>query len=230
MLIPSIDLMGGRVVQLEQGERLAIESTDLDGWIARFSGFPLVQLIDLDAAMGKGENRALVAKVCRALPCQVGGGVRSAERAQALLDAGARRIIASSSLFDSGGVNIERAVELSNIISPERMVAAVDSRGGRVVIHGWKTPLDITPLEAIRALEPFVATFLYTHVDTEGLLTGLNLDVITSLAAATTRRIVAAGGIRSQAEVDTLDRKGIDAVVGMAIYKGLIPIEGIPRT
>ena len=230
MLIPSIDLMGGRVVQLEQGERLAIESTDLDGWIARFSGFPLVQLIDLDAAMGKGENRALVAKVCRALPCQVGGGVRSAERAQALLDAGARRIIASSSLFDSGGVNIERAVELSNIISPERMVAAVDSRGGRVVIHGWKTPLDITPLEAIRALEPFVATFLYTHVDTEGLLTGLNLDVITSLAAATTRRIVAAGGIRSQAEVDTLDRMGIDAVVGMAIYKGLIPIEGIPRT
>src|SRR4051812_11681279 len=154
MLIPSIDLMGGQVVQLQQGERLALASADLDGWIARFSGFPIVQLIDLDAAMGKGDNRQLIEKVCRALPVQVGGGVRSADRARELLDAGARRVIVGSSLFTATGVNTERAAELAEAIGVERIAAAVDSRGGKVVIHGWKTPIDITPIAAMQALEP----------------------------------------------------------------------------
>ena len=223
MLIPSIDLMGGQVVQLQQGERLELASNDLDGWIARFSGYPLVQLIDLDAAKGKGDNRALVEKVCRALPCQVGGGVRTPERAKELLDLGARRVIAGSSLFDTGGVNLERAAALAGAIGIDRLAAAVDSKGGRVVIHGWKTPIDITPIAAMQALEPYCSAFLYTHVDTEGLLTGINLDLIKSIAAATSRHLIAAGGIRSTEEVDALHEMGVDAVVGMAIYKGLIP-------
>jgi phosphoribosylformimino-5-aminoimidazole carboxamide ribotide isomerase len=224
VLIPSIDLMNGQVVQLQQGERLAIATADLDGWIARFSGFPIVQLIDLDAAMGRGDNRALVEKVCGRLPCQIGGGVRTPERARELIDLGARRVIAGSSLFDRGGVNSERAAALADAIGSDRLVAAVDSRGGHVVIHGWKTVVPITPVDAIHALERHVSAFLYTHVDTEGLLTGLNLDVVKTVAAATGRRLIAAGGIRSMDEVNALDALGIDAVVGMAIYTGLIEL------
>jgi phosphoribosylformimino-5-aminoimidazole carboxamide ribotide isomerase len=224
MLIPSIDLMGGRVVQLEQGERLALASTDLDGWITRFANYPLVQLIDLDAALGTGDNRALVAKVCGQLPCQVGGGVRSADRARELLALGARRVIVGSALFSPSGVLLERAVELADAIGAANLTAAIDSRGGRVVIHGWKTTIAITAIEAIRALDPYVSSFLYTHVDTEGLLTGFDVELVRPLAAATTKRLIAAGGIRSMEEVDALDAAGIDAVVGMAIYKGLIQV------
>jgi phosphoribosylformimino-5-aminoimidazole carboxamide ribotide isomerase len=183
-----------------------------------------VQLIDLDAAMGTGDNRAMMSKVCSSLPCQVGGGVRSEERALELLALGARKVIIGSALFDADGVNTARAAEMAGAIGVDRVVAAVDSRGGRVVTHGWKIASPITPVDAIRALEPFANAFLYTHVDTEGLLTGLNVDVVASIAAATTRRLIAAGGIRSMDEVDELDRRGIDAVVGMAIYTGLIKI------
>ena len=165
--------MGGRVVQLEQGERLALASTDLDGWMAKFASFPLVQLIDLDAAMGKGDNSALVAKVCRELPCQVGGGVRSADRARELLAIGARRVIVGSALFSPTGVNVERAAELADAVGASNLTAAIDSRGGRVVIHGWKTTIEITAIEAIRALDPYVSAFLYTHVDTEGSAHGI---------------------------------------------------------
>src|SRR5437867_904388 len=223
MLIPSIDLMGGRIVQLEQGERLVVESRDLDGWIARFAGFPLVQVIDLDAAMGRGDNGDLVRRVCCELPCQVGGGIRSVDRAKHALDGGARRVIVGSAFFGAAGVDVERARAFASAIDREALVAAIDSRGGRVVIHGWKTRLDVTPEDAARTLEPFVGAFLYTHVDTEGLLAGLNRDAVLALRRATGRRLIAAGGIRSLDEVDWLDRLDIDAVVGMAIYKGLIP-------
>ena len=222
MLIPSIDLMNGRIVQLEQGERLVLETEDVDGWIARFAGYPLVQVIDLDAAMGRDGNDALVRRLCRALPCQAGGGVRTVARAQALLDAGAHRVIAGSSLYSNGGVNIEAAQAFADAIPIDRLVAAIDSRGGRVVIHGWKTMLDISPETAARTLEPYAGAFLYTHVDTEGLLGGINIDAVRSVAASTSRKLIAAGGIRSHREIDLLDAEGIDAVVGMAIYKEVL--------
>jgi phosphoribosylformimino-5-aminoimidazole carboxamide ribotide isomerase len=217
--------MGGKVVQLQQGERLAVESDDVDGWIARFAKFPLVQLIDLDAAMGRPANDALVRRVARTLPCQVGGGIRSIERAQEIVDAGAKRVILGSSLFNDRGVNRSRAEAFAEVFGSDRLVGAIDSRGGKVVIHGWKTPLPITPEAAASALDPYVGTFLYTHVDTEGLLTGLNLAAVRSVQAATRRRLIAAGGIRSRDEIDALDRLGIDAVVGMAIYTGAIEVE-----
>jgi phosphoribosylformimino-5-aminoimidazole carboxamide ribotide isomerase len=217
--------MGGKVVQLQQGERLAIESDDLDGWIARFAGFPLVQLIDLDAAMGRPANDAIVRHVVKKLPCQVGGGIRSIDRAQEAVDAGAKRVILGSSLYSNSGVNRSRAEAFAEIFGADRLVGAIDSRGGRVVINGWKTPLQISPEAAARALEPYVGTLLYTHVDTEGLLTGLNLAAVQSVQAATRLRLIAAGGIRSRDEIETLDRLGIDAVVGMAIYTGLIDLQ-----
>jgi phosphoribosylformimino-5-aminoimidazole carboxamide ribotide isomerase len=222
MLIPSIDLMGGRVVQLEQGARLALESDDLDGWIARFAGFPIVQLIDLDAAMGRGDNAALVRRVAAALPCQVGGGVRTVDRALELLDAGARRVIVGSALFDRDGVNVQRARQFSDAIGADALIGAVDARRGRVVTHGWTQEETVSPLDAIRVLATFVGGFLYTDVEREGLLQGFDVDGAAALRGATARRLIVAGGIRSIEEVDELDRLGIDAVVGMAIYRGLI--------
>jgi len=224
VLIPSIDLQGGRIVQLVQGERLALETDDFEGWIARFARFPDVQLIDLDAAKNAGDNYGVVRELCGRLPCRVGGGVRTIERAQALLDAGARKVIFGSSLFRSGAVDTAFALELSSQISPERLIAAVDARGGQVAIDGWRTRLPITPVEAIRALDPFVGEFLFTNVDVEGLMQGIDREAIRAVRGATSRGVTAAGGVTTQEEVDWLDSLGVNAVAGMAIYTGRLKI------
>ena len=222
MLIPSIDLKGGAVVQLVQGERLAIQDADVFRWVRRFKSFPKVQVIDLDAAMGSGDNLAIVRQIAGALSCRVGGGIRTVERAQEVLTAGARQIIAGSALFKDGRPDLVFAETLSNAVGRERVIAAVDSRQGHVVIHGWKTPLSLTAAEAVQALEPYCDEFLYTHVDTEGLMGGTNLDAILAVRQATVRRLTAAGGITTQREIDDLHALGIDAVVGMAIYTGAL--------
>jgi phosphoribosylformimino-5-aminoimidazole carboxamide ribotide isomerase len=222
MLIPSIDLKGGAVVQLVQGERLAIRDEDVFRWVRRFERFPKVQVIDLDAAMGSGDNLAIVRQIAGALSCRVGGGIRTVERAQDVLSAGARQIIAGSSLFRNGRPDLDFARTLSDAVGRERVIAAVDSRNGKVVIHGWKTELPLTASEAVRALEPFCDEFLYTHVDTEGLMAGTNLEAILAVRHATTRRLTAAGGITTRREIDELHALGIDAVVGMAIYTGAL--------
>jgi len=232
MLIPSIDLKGGKVVQLVQGEKVAIESVDLDGWIARFAKFPRVQLIDLDAAMGIGTNDTLVRRVAAQLPCSVGGGVRSVGRAQDLLEAGARSVIVGSAYFDmrrsadeGGVIKFDFAKALADAVGRDRIVGAVDSRRGRVVIHGWKTTLPLTAVQAVQALEPYCAEFLYTHVDAEGLMKGTDLDAIKSVADATGNKLTAAGGITTREEIDALHALGIDAVVGMAIYTGALALD-----
>jgi phosphoribosylformimino-5-aminoimidazole carboxamide ribotide isomerase len=220
MLIPSIDLQRGRIVQLVQGETLAVETTDLDAWITRFSGYPKVQLIDLDAAKAEGRNDPLVREICGRLTCRVGGGIRSIDRARDILTMGATHVILSSALFTASGPDLAFAGTLADAIGRERIIAAVDSRGGRVAIHGWRTVLDVTTVEAVRALEPYVDEFLYTHVDLEGLMRGTDLEAVQAVRAATSRRLTAAGGISSHEEVAKLDALGVDAVVGMAIYTG----------
>jgi phosphoribosylformimino-5-aminoimidazole carboxamide ribotide isomerase len=220
MLIPSIDLQGGRIVQLVQGEKLAIETGDVDGWIARFARYPKVQLIDLDAAKSEGQNDPLVREICSRLPCRVGGGIRSVERARAVLEMGATHVILSSALFRDGGPDLDFARTLADAIGRERVIAAVDSRGGRIAIHGWRTILEVSTVDAVRALDPYVDEFLYTHVDLEGLMRGTDVAAIQAVRAATARRVTAAGGISSHEEVATLDGIGVDAVVGMAIYTG----------
>src|SRR5262245_8940812 len=225
MLIPSIDLQGGRIVQLVQGDTLAIEATDPEVWIRKFSGFPRVQLIDLDAAKGQGDNAAMVADICRRLPCRVGGGIRSVARATAVLDDGAHAVIASSALFRDGRVDVEFARALSAAVGADRVIAAVDSRGGHVAIHGWRTVLPITASDAVRTLEPFCGEFLYTHVDKEGLMQGTDIDAILTVRRATTRRLTAAGGITTWDEIDQLDAHQVDAVVGMAVYTGQLELD-----
>ncbi len=229
MLIPSIDLKGGKVVQLVQGERLALESTDIDLWIRRFAGFPRVQLIDLDAAMGSGNNDELVRTICRQLPCQVGGGIRSADRAAELCEAGARKVIVGSALFSGGHPVPERAKAFADAVGIDRVIGAVDSRGGRVVIHGWKTALPVTAVDAVKALEPYCGEFLYTHVDNEGLMRGTDIEAIRAVRDATRRPLIAAGGITTREEIDALDELGVDAVVGMAIYTGVLELAGHER-
>jgi phosphoribosylformimino-5-aminoimidazole carboxamide ribotide isomerase len=224
VLIPSIDLQDGRVVQLEQGERLRLADDDLDYWVGRFRGFPIVQVIDLDAAMGRGSNAAIVRDLCRRLPCQVGGGLRDPARARQVLDAGARRVIIGSALFNATGARPDRARAFADALGSDAVVAAVDARGGRVVVHGWKTATPVSPAHAVAALEPFAGAFLHTRVDGEGLMGGLDLDAVLAVRAATTRPLIAAGGIRDLAEVDVLAAHGIDAVVGMAIYTGRIDL------
>jgi phosphoribosylformimino-5-aminoimidazole carboxamide ribotide isomerase len=224
MLIPSIDLKGGKVVQLIQGERLAIESDDIFAWVDRFARFPKVQVIDLDAAMGLGSNLPIVKQICSRLAGRVGGGVRTAERVQEVLDAGATKVILGSSLFVDGRPNLDLAKSLADRFGVERVIAAVDSRGGHVVIHGWKTALPLTAVDAVRALEPYFGEFLYTHVDTEGLMQGTDMDAIRRVRDATTRQLTAAGGISTEETIDELDRLGVDSVVGMALYTGLLKL------
>jgi phosphoribosylformimino-5-aminoimidazole carboxamide ribotide isomerase len=224
MLIPSIDLKGGNVVQLVQGERMAIEDPDLDYWIDRFRSFPLVQLIDLDAAIGTGNNDILIARVMRELPCQVGGGIRTPERAAQLMAAGARRVIVGSALFSQGTADIVAAEAFRKRIGTDAFVAAVDCRNGEVVSGGWKHRTGLKVEAAIRALEPFAGTFLCTLIETEGTQRGIDLDEVARLRALTQRHFVAAGGIRSQAEIDALHRLGADGVVGMAIYTGMLQV------
>jgi phosphoribosylformimino-5-aminoimidazole carboxamide ribotide isomerase len=220
MLIPCIDLKNGRVVQLVQGERLALESDDLDGWTRRFARFPMVHVIDLDAALGSGDNAHIVARLASSLACRVGGGVRSIARACELVAVGARQVIVGSALFRDGRPDVEFAGRLARDVGSDRLVAAVDARGGRVVVHGWRTALPIAPADAVRALDPYCGGFLYTHVDNEGLMRGTDIDAVLAVRRATARPVAAAGGIATQEEVERLHALGVDAVVGMAIYTG----------
>jgi phosphoribosylformimino-5-aminoimidazole carboxamide ribotide isomerase len=223
VLIPSIDLMDGKIVQLVQGQKKALEFDNFQEWIERFSRYPLVQLIDLDAALGRGANRQLVELFAGRLPCQVGGGIRSIESAQTMLGLGARRVILGSVLISNGGTNRAFANEAAKQCGPDKLVFAADCKGGRVSIKGWQETTSVSAEEMMRELESYCSAFLYTHIDTEGLLEGIPLDVIRNLRHATSRQLIAAGGIRSQEEIDTLDAIGVDSVVGMAIYTGLLP-------
>ena len=222
MLIPSIDLMDGRIVQLVQGEKLRLAFDDFDYWIARFEKYPIVQLIDLDAAMRQGSNRGLIEMFCKRLSCQVGGGLKTADDGQALLDAGAKRVIYGSSLFGPSGVNKDFAAGLKKSLGEVALVFSVDTKGGRVAVKGWKDSVDLTPEEAITWLEDYCSAFLYTHVDTEGTMSGFPADVAAILRATTARQLIVAGGIKAQSEIDTLDAMGVDAVAGMAIYAGVL--------
>jgi len=225
MLIPSIDLLGGQIVQLVQGEKLRLAFDDFEYWIEKFAHFPLVQLIDLDAAMRQGDNSKLVAQLAKRLPVQAGGGIHSIERAQQVLDAGAKRVIIGSALFSAeGGVNTEFAASLAAAVGAERIVAGIDTKNGKIAVKGWRAQVALTPDDAIPQLDSYAAAFLYTHVDGEGLMQGFPIDTAARLRKLTQRQLIVAGGIRSQLEVDALDALGADAVVGMAVYTNLLAV------
>ena len=218
MLIPSIDLLGGRIVQLVRGEKLRLAFDDFEYWIEKFSKYPVVQLIDLDAAMRQGDNAALVSQIAKRLPVQAGGGIHSIDRARQVLEAGARRVIIGSALFSADGVNTGFAGDLADAVGEEQIVAGIDTKGGKIAVKGWKDNVALTADEAIPQLERYVSGFLYTHVDGEGMLGGFPMETAARLRKLTQKQMTVAGGIRSREEVDALDAIGVDAVVGMAIY------------
>ncbi|HSS97101.1 MAG TPA: 1-(5-phosphoribosyl)-5-[(5-phosphoribosylamino)methylideneamino] imidazole-4-carboxamide isomerase [Terriglobales bacterium] len=224
MLIPSIDLMGGKIVQLVQGRKKELEFDNFDEWVERFSGFPLVQLIDLDAAIGTGDNRALIEGFTRRDPCQVVGGIRSVEAAKEILSLGARWVIIGSSLIREGKPDTVFAENLAGVVGVEQLVFAVDAKGGKVAIRGWREGTVLTPVEMIHALDTWCHGYLYTHIDHEGLMKGIPFDVVRELRAATAKQLIAAGGISSNQEIDQLHSMGVDAVVGMALYLGKLDL------
>jgi phosphoribosylformimino-5-aminoimidazole carboxamide ribotide isomerase len=228
MLIPSIDLLGGQIVQLVQGEKLKLAFDDFDYWIERFSKYPLVQLIDLDAAMRQGDNTTLVEQICKRLPCQVGGGVGTVARAQSVLAAGAKRVIVGSSLFSEqngiSSVNTAFAQELAVAVGLGSIVAGIDARQGKIAIKGWKAQVDLTPDQAIQALEPHVGAYLYTHIDGEGFMQGFPIEIASRLRALTQRQLIVAGGIRAQEEINALADIDVDCVAGMAVYTNLLAV------
>jgi phosphoribosylformimino-5-aminoimidazole carboxamide ribotide isomerase len=224
VVVPCIDIQGGKVVQLVQGARKALEGPDPDEMLARFAGFPEIQVIDLDAAMGTGDNAALIERITAMAPrCRVGGGVRTPERAARLIELGAHRVIVGTAAFTP---IFDDIVE---VVGAERVMVALDSKDGRVVVDGWATSLATSSEDAVRRFTDRCAGFLCTYVDKEGMLEGTNLDWFASLRRATTLPITAAGGVTTIEEVQTLLRLDLDVAIGMAVYTGLLDLGDLLR-
>jgi phosphoribosylformimino-5-aminoimidazole carboxamide ribotide isomerase len=224
LIFPCIDLMEGKVVQLVQGREKALEADSPEEMLRRFAAFPQIQVIDLDAAMGRGANDDLVEMLAAKAVTRVGGGVRTVERAQALAGQGAFRVIVGTSAFTAGGPDITFLKSLVAAIGRDRIVLALDSKGGRIVVKGWQEAMTFTAEEVIRQLEPYCSGFLCTYVDKEGMMQGTDLDWFRRLRAATDLEITAAGGITTVEDIRALDRMRIHSAVGMAIYTGRLDL------
>ena len=220
MIIPCIDLMGGKVVQLVQGREKALEAEGPLEMLEKFKAFPQIQVIDLDAAMGQGSNDELVELVASRAVARVGGGVRSADRALRLIQQGAHRVIVGTAAF-----NRPLLEEISQSIGPERLVIALDSKAGKVVVKGWQESTEFTAEQMICELEPYCSGFLCTYVDKEGMLQGTDLDWFRRLRASTSHELTAAGGITTMEEIRELQKLGIHAALGMAIYTARLNLD-----
>jgi phosphoribosylformimino-5-aminoimidazole carboxamide ribotide isomerase len=229
MIIPCIDLMDGKVVQLIQGREKALEGGSPDEMLDKFAAFPEIQVIDLDAALGRGSNDDLVRMLASKAVTRVGGGVRSIARAQALVEQGARKVIVGTSAFTRTGIHEAFLTELRDAIGRDRLIVALDSKGGRIVIKGWQEATNFTAEEVLRALEPYCSGFLCTYVDKEGMMQGTDLEWFRRLRAATTLELTAAGGITTLEEIRALLNMRIHAALGMAIYTGRLDLQQLTQ-
>lgn len=225
MVIPCIDLLGGKVVQLVQGERKALELASADEALRMFEGFPLIHVIDLDAAKGQGDNSTMVETIAGQVRARVGGGVRSLEKAVELLDLGAEQVIVGTRAFNSAGVDEAFLSALSAKIGVDRTIIAIDVKNGKVAIKGWQEVVHFTPAEVIQTLKPYCAGFLCTYVDKEGMMEGTDVDLFLDLKSRTKRDLIAAGGITTMEEVCALTDAGIQVALGMAIYTGALNLD-----
>jgi phosphoribosylformimino-5-aminoimidazole carboxamide ribotide isomerase len=229
MIFPCIDLLDGKVVQLVQGREKALEGDSPLEMLRRFAAFPEIQVIDLNAAMGTGSNDALVRLLAAHARTRVGGGVRSADRARALVDAGAHKVIVGTAAFAADGINTAFLADLAAAIGKERVIVALDSMKGRIVVKGWRESTRLRAEDVLAALEPYCAGFLCTYVDKEGMLQGTDLDWFRRLRAATPLEITAAGGITTLEEVHALLEMNVHAALGMAVYTGRIRLEDLAK-
>ena len=223
MIIPCIDLMGGKVVQLIQGREKFLELPDALAVLEKFADYPQIQVIDLDGALGRGDHSETIRELCRRKPCRVGGGIRTVEKATRVVEGGAIKVIVGSSAFTSEGINAAFLENLVAAIPREKLMIAVDCLGDRVAIRGWRETLPLTSARALAQLESYCSEFLCTYIDGEGKLQGTNLAWFRGLRAATQLPITAAGGITTDAEISALEEIGMNAALGMAIYKKLFP-------
>jgi phosphoribosylformimino-5-aminoimidazole carboxamide ribotide isomerase len=229
MIIPCIDLQNGKAVQLVHGRKRALTVDDVFGLLARFSRCPILHVIDLDAAMRKGSNATLIKSLCRRakINVRVGGGIRSVARAEGVLSWGAEKIIIGSAAFKNGKVNRSFLAKLKASVGRERVIIALDTERGHIVVRGWRERLKLRPAKVIPELEPFCSGFLSTLVDNEGAMKGTDLQWFRKLQRVTRLPITAAGGITTMREVNALERAGMNAAVGMAIYKGKLAADPI---
>lgn len=221
--------MDGKVVQLVQGREKALEGDAPLAMLEKFAAFPQIQVIDLDAAIGSGSNDELVKLLASRAVCRVGGGVRSVERARALVEQGAHKVIVGTAAFHSSGVNRDLLAALTNAIGRDRLIVAVDSKGGRIVVKGWREATELTAEQALQSLEPYCSGFLCTYVDKEGMLQGTDLEWFRRLRTATSLELTAAGGITTLEEVRALLDMNIHAALGMAVYTGRLSLADLAR-
>ena len=225
MLIPCIDLQGGQAVQLVHGRKRELAVADVFGLLKKFKKYPWLHIIDLDAAMGKGQNDDLVRELCKharkdfGTKVRVGGGIRTVARAEQVSSWGADQIIIGSAAFHRGKTNITFLRLLTRRVNRTRIILALDTAHGQITVHGWRKRIAVQAEMAMAELEPFCAGFLCTDVDREGTMTGANLEWFRKLRAATTHPIIAAGGIKTRREIGALEKLEMDAAVGMAMYK-----------
>jgi phosphoribosylformimino-5-aminoimidazole carboxamide ribotide isomerase len=221
IVVPCIDIQGGQVVQLVQGRERALVGPDPLEMLELFAGFPEIQIIDLDAAMGIGENFAIIEMLASKATCRVGGGVRSAQRARQLVDLGAHRVIVGTAAFTPAFDDIVAE------IGSEKIVVALDSKAGSVVVDGWNTALQTTAIEAVSRFAELCNGFLCTYVDKEGMMQGTDLAWFAQLRGATLLPITAAGGITTLDDVRALLDMNIDAAIGMAVYTGSLRLDDL---
>jgi phosphoribosylformimino-5-aminoimidazole carboxamide ribotide isomerase len=225
MIIPCIDLMDGKVVQLVQGRRKALEGKSVDEMLEMFSGFPEIQVIDLNAAIGNGWNGDIVRYLAEHAAIRAGGGVRDVARAAELLLEGAFRVIIGTAAFTRDGINHAFLSELRNTIGPERLTIALDSKHGRIVVKGWREAINRAAIQVIGELEQYCSGFLCTYVDKEGMMQGTDLDWFRQIRAATNHELVAAGGITTMEDIEALSRLNIHCAIGMSIYTGRLNLD-----
>ncbi len=232
MIIPCIDLMGRKVVQLVQGRDKAIELPDPFAVLEKFSEYPQIQVIDLDGAMGRESQADIVRELCRRKPCRVGGGIRTVDRAVQVAGDGAYKIIVGSAAFTSNGIDEEFLRALAESVPREKIMLGVDCLGDHVAIHGWKETLPLTSSEALPQLEAYCSEFLCTYIDAEGKLQGTDLEWFRKLRGVTQLPITAAGGITTDEEIRALDQIGMNAALGMSIYRKTFPelFQGRPNS
>lgn len=225
MLIPCIDLQGGQAVQLVHGRKRELAVADVFGLLEKFKKYRWLHVIDLDAAMGKRPNDDLVRNLCAkaregfGMKVRLGGGIRTVSRAKEIAGWGANQIIVGSAAFQDGKVNTRFLGQLAKSVSCEKVVIALDTARGKITTHGWRKRIALQAEKVMSQLEPFCAGFLCTDVDREGTMTGANLEWFRALRDATSHPIIAAGGIKTRREITTLEKWGMDAAVGMAMYK-----------
>jgi len=228
VLIPCIDLQHGQAVQLVHGRKRELAVADVLGLLERFLRYEWLHVIDLDAAMRKGHNNALVRKLCveahrkYKMKVRVGGGIRTIRRAESLRRLGVQQVIIGSAAFRQGQPDLRFLNQLATGVGKKHILIALDTAKGRVVTHGWRTTLSVEPADVFAALEPYCAGFLCTDVDREGTMSGANLKWFRALRAATKFSIVAAGGISTKREICALEKIGMDSAVGMALYKNRV--------